>query len=223
VKAARDVDRRVRPEDDANRIDQVEVGAGNGGDDRAINVGLIAAGDSADHVADRSGTASRGKGSALVDRRVGEAELAETVKEVAADLLSEIGADRIVRPDQRLRRRETAVDRDVLRGSGPRRESRKHAGADNGEPTSQPHAAPSHQARPTGDRWQIVSNVNRPVNLDLQIVTVRRPSQHGRSMLTHAADNPKGCRPGGLTAEPPRSNIVCARFTANRASSNWPS
>ena len=57
MKAARDVDRSVGSEDDAARIDQVEVGAGNGGYDRAIDGGLIAAGDPADHIADRTGIA----------------------------------------------------------------------------------------------------------------------------------------------------------------------
>jgi hypothetical protein len=36
------------------------------------------------------------------------------VEEVAADLLAEIGADPVVRPDQRLRRGETAIYRNVL-------------------------------------------------------------------------------------------------------------
>jgi hypothetical protein len=55
------------------------------------------------------------------------------VEEVAADLLAEIGANRVVRADQRLRRREPAVDRDVLSRGHPRHNRRKETGHDKGE------------------------------------------------------------------------------------------
>ena len=42
------------------------------------------------------------------------------MKQIAADLLAEVGTDRVVRPDQCLCRREAAVDRDVLRQNRPR-------------------------------------------------------------------------------------------------------
>ena len=75
-----------------------------------------------------------------------QAELSKTVEQVSADLLAEVGADRIVRPKQGLRRpgMQTTVDYDVLRRAHLRLGSREHAGSDNGEPTPQPHAGPSY-------------------------------------------------------------------------------
>jgi hypothetical protein len=60
-------------------------------------------------------------------------ELPEAVEEVAADLLAEVRADRVVRPDQRLRRREAAIDRNVLGRGHLRYRSRKRASCNKGE------------------------------------------------------------------------------------------
>ncbi len=130
MKTARDVDRCVRPEEDAVGVDQVKIGAGDIGLDRAVDLRPGAAGDTADHIADRPGAAGGGERGFLGGRK---AELAKAVEEVAADLLAEAGTDRVVRPDQRLGRRETAIDRDVLGRGHPRHHSRQRAGCDKGE------------------------------------------------------------------------------------------
>src|SRR5262249_1327962 len=88
--------------------------AGDRGADRAVDRGLTAASDPADHITDRRRTAE-GRGVAF-----DQTELAKTVKQVSADLLAEVRADRIVGPGQRLGRRETAVNRDVPGRSRPR-------------------------------------------------------------------------------------------------------
>jgi len=127
MKAARDVDRRVRPKHDTAGVYQVEIGAGDVGLNLAVDVRPNAAGNPADDVADCRRPAERG---AFAGR---EAELSEAVEQIAADLLAEVGADRVVRPDQRLGRREMAIDSDVLGRRHPRRHSRKCAGHDKGE------------------------------------------------------------------------------------------
>src|SRR5262249_55203045 len=128
VKAARDVNGRVRAKDDAARIDQVKIGSGDGRLYRAVDRRWAAAGDPANYIADGPATTRRGKGCALGNRRVEKAELAKTVKEVAADLLAKVCANRIVGPDQRLRRPEAFVYRDMLRRSLARRDGRQTAG-----------------------------------------------------------------------------------------------
>jgi hypothetical protein len=74
----------------------------------AVDGRRIAAGHPADDIADRRGAAERG---ALARSQT---KLSKAVEEVAADLLAEIGGDRVVRPDQGLDRLETAIDCDVL-------------------------------------------------------------------------------------------------------------
>jgi len=108
MKAARNVNRRIGPEHDAARVDQVEIGAGDVGLDPAVDRGRIAAGHPANDVTDRRGAAE----SRAFARR--QAEASEAVEKVAADLLAEVRADRVVGPDQGLRRRETPIDRDAL-------------------------------------------------------------------------------------------------------------
>jgi len=83
MKGARDVDRRVRPKDDAARVDQEEVGARDIGLDLAVDLRAAAAGDPADDIVDRRGPAESG---GFVGRQT---KLSETVEEVAADLLAE--------------------------------------------------------------------------------------------------------------------------------------
>ncbi len=122
MKAARDVDRRVRSKDDAARVDQVEVSPGDVGLNLAVDRGRVAAGHPADDVIDRRGPVERG---AFAGRQT---KLAEAVEEVAADLLAETGADRVVGPDHRLRRREAAIDGNVLGCGAPRHHGRKQAG-----------------------------------------------------------------------------------------------
>jgi len=88
---------------------QVETGPGDVGLDPAVDRRRIPAGHPADYIADRRGATERG---ALARRQT---KLPEAVEEVAANLLAEIGGDRVVRPDQGLRRREAPIDRDILR------------------------------------------------------------------------------------------------------------
>ena len=60
-----------------------------------------------------------------------QAKLPEAVEQVAADLLAEIGGDRVVRSDQGLGRRQTAVNRDVLGHCRPRQRCCKQASRGN--------------------------------------------------------------------------------------------
>jgi len=62
-----------------------------------------------------------------------KAELTKAVKEVAADLLAEIGTDPVVGPDQRLRQGETAIYRNVLGNRTQRHEGCKRADRDERE------------------------------------------------------------------------------------------
>ncbi len=127
MEAALDVDRRVLPKHDPARVDQVETGPGDGGGDLAVDGGLSAAGDPADHIVDYGRAAEGG------DVTGRQTELPKAVEEVAADLLAEIRGDRVVRPGQRLRRREAAIDRDILRRGHLRHESRQRADANESE------------------------------------------------------------------------------------------
>ena len=62
--------------------------------------------------------------------RLHYAELRKTVKEIGADLLSDVPADRVIRPRQRLGPRKTAVDLNVLRRRRPRHNPRERADGD---------------------------------------------------------------------------------------------
>src|SRR5271155_3621626 len=89
VKAARDIDRRTRPEDDAGGIDQIKIGAGS---DTAVDRRRAAAGDPGDDVLDRR----RGREGSALTRRHAEADKA--VEQIAAELFAEAGADQIIGP-----------------------------------------------------------------------------------------------------------------------------
>ena len=105
-----------------------------------------------------------------------QAEQPEALEEVAADLLAEVRADRVVRPDQRLRRRETAIDRDVLGRGGPRHDSPKRAGRDKGEGNS--------RSRSHGRRFL----PNLSVGLCGTQSSVSRPSGPAKALLHPAPD-----------------------------------
>ncbi len=92
VKRSLHVQIRVRPEHDSRRVDQVEVGVGYVGTECSQDVGPRAAGHPADHVAHAVGP-GEGDPAAL-----GNPEPAEAVKQVAAALLAQIGADDHVQP-----------------------------------------------------------------------------------------------------------------------------
>src|SRR6266568_3431776 len=120
MKAPRYIDRRIRPEDDAGGVDQIEVGAGEAARiDPAVDRGGGAAGHPADHVGDRAGPAEIGA-LALV-----QPENAKAVEQIAADLLAEVRGDRVARPGQRYFRPQAAVSRNVLRRSNARNQTAK--------------------------------------------------------------------------------------------------
>src|SRR6202007_912470 len=99
--------------DDAGRVDQIEVGAGNCRPNRAVDIRNGAARHPADHVADRPIASGRGEGGAFVS---GQTKLPEAVEKIASDLSAEAGADRVTGTGQ-----GRSVDRDVLRRCDLRR------------------------------------------------------------------------------------------------------
>src|SRR5580658_10370460 len=103
MEAAGDVDRSVGTENDARRVDQIEVRAGDRRFDLPVDPRWRAAGNAADDVGD--GRVHRGTGK-IRRLAVAQPKQAETLEQVAADLLPQIGADRIDARDgvKRLRR-----------------------------------------------------------------------------------------------------------------------
>src|SRR3954447_113995 len=87
VERSRHVEPGVRPEHDAGRVDEVEIGLPDLGRQRAVDVGDLTAGHPADHVLDR---ARPGEGGGLAG---GDAELLKAVEQVVAASGAEVRTD----------------------------------------------------------------------------------------------------------------------------------
>ena len=103
MKRAVHIEGRIRAEQDAARVDEIEDGAGDGRAQQAVDGRDRAAGDAADHVVDGIGAR---EGGALAGENV---EVAETMEQIGPQGGAQLRPDGEVRAAQRAGRTDAAV------------------------------------------------------------------------------------------------------------------
>ncbi len=167
-----DIQRGVGAEDDAGRIEEIQIRAGNRRGDASVDVGTAAAGDPADDVRHR-GRAGEGRrfGRSQVERREG-------MEQVAAHLPAEVCPDGVIRPGQRPGRSQRTVHHNAAprrHGAGEKHGQRHAARRPAETDFSRPHVIPPQKCFcSTRRKWTPRSWASSPAC----IARRRRPAQY---------------------------------------------